>query len=240
MPPESEFSNLFHQISKKSRGNIPQDYSQWPAEWTTIRYKSYPRFPKIVLDKTDPSINLAKALRERKSSRDFAQRSIGKAQLSTLLEYSCGKKQEGEPYRVHPSAGARYPLECYPIVFLSNPSLPAGLYHYNVDDHALDVLMPQNFKADQIDRFFTYPWAKNASMALVITAIFSRTTQKYGDRGYRNALIEAGHMGQNLYLVGVSLGLKCTAIAGTRDENIESFLDIDGVTESLVYALLFD
>ncbi|OGJ54835.1 hypothetical protein A2880_02980 [Candidatus Peribacteria bacterium RIFCSPHIGHO2_01_FULL_49_38] len=77
-------------------------------------------------------------------------------------------------------------------------------------------------------------------MAVIITAVFSRTINKYGDRGYRNILIEAGHVGQNLYLVSESLGLKCTAIAGTKDEEIERFLDIDGVTESVVYALLFD
>ena len=240
MPQGSEFSALFHQISKKSRGKIPHDSAKWPAEWTTIQYKSYPRFPKIALDKQTLTVHLSDVLQKRGSSRDFTGRSITKEQVSTLLQYACGIRNENETYRVHPSAGARYPLEYYPVVFAGNASLPAGLYHYNIEGHSLDVLSPQEPTKDQLADWFTYPWAKDASMAVIITAVFSRTINKYGDRGYRNILIEAGHVGQNLYLVAESLGLQCTAIAGTKDEEIERFLDVDGVTESLVYALLFD
>ena len=72
-----------------------------------------------------------------------------------------------------------------------------------------------------------------------MTAVFSRTQNKYGERGYRYVLLEAGHVGQNLALAAEALGLRCAPLAGTRDETIETLLDIDGVTESLVYTLVF-
>ena len=50
-------------------------------------------------------------------------------------------------------------------------------------------------------------------------------------------LQESGHIGQNIYLVSEALGLKCCALAGTKDENLEKLIDIDGITESVVYAL---
>jgi len=54
---------------------------------------------------------------------------------------------------------------------------------------------------------------------------------------YRYILQEAGHIGQDAYLVSEALGMKCCALGGTRDENLEKLIDIDGVTESVVYAL---
>ena len=62
-----------------------------------------------------------------------------------------------------------------------------------------------------------------------------RCCDKYGKLGYRYILLEAGHIGQNMYLVSEALGLKCCALGGTRDENLEKLIDIDGVTEAVVY-----
>ena len=74
-------------------------------------------------------------------------------------------------------------------------------------------------------------------MAIIMTAVFDRSQMKYGERGYRYMLIEAGHVGQNFCLTAEALGLKCSALGGTHDEPIERLLDIDGVTESVMYAL---
>ena len=60
---------------------------------------------------------------------------------------------------------------------------------------------------------------------------------KYGDRGYRHVLAEAGHLAQNLYLISSALGLSCCAMGGYYDEEINNLLDIDGVGESIVYIL---
>ena len=73
---------------------------------------------------------------------------------------------------------------------------------------------------------------------LAITGVFDRTQVKYGERGYRYALLEAGHVGQNVYLATQALGLGCCGLAGTRDLAIEELLGIDGVTESLLYTLV--
>ena len=63
---------------------------------------------------------------------------------------------------------------------------------------------------------------------------------KYGERGYRFILQESGHIAQNVYLLCEALGLKCCALGGFRisDEQIEKFLGIDGLTESIVYTLV--
>ena len=70
-----------------------------------------------------------------------------------------------------------------------------------------------------------------------MTAVFQRTQMKYAERGYRYVLLEAGHIGQNICLVANAVGLASCPIVGTYDAALERLIDIDGVTESVVYAL---
>ncbi len=74
---------------------------------------------------------------------------------------------------------------------------------------------------------------------MFMTSLFERNFRKYGERGYRHILLEAGHVGQNIYLTSISVGIPVRAIAGTRDAEIENLLGIDGQTESLVNTIIF-
>ena len=119
----------------------------------------------------------------------------------------------------------------------SSNDLESGLYHYNADAHQLDVVWKREFSNEDIASLFTYKWVQDAALVLIMTAVFWRTQNKYGERGYRYILLEAGHIGQNIYLASEALTLKCCALAGTKDEQVEKLLDIDGTTESLIYAI---
>lgn len=251
------FSELFHQSSKdhsKNHPPIPLDDKDWPEEWKTTYYKSYLRLPKINLTSEQPKADFFELIKKRESRRDFSRGAVTKRELSILLKYSCGNTGDmgnGRYHRAQASGGARFPIEIYPIIFRSAQArtdadatqtdaeniLKAGLYHYNVKDHALDVLWDRSFSDENIGQIFTYPWVKNASVGIVMTAVFWRNQNKYGERGYRYILLEAGHVGQNIYLTSEALGLKCCALGGTYDENMEKLIDIDGVTESVVYTL---
>ncbi len=240
------FSKIFQQSSKdhlKGHPPIPLDDKDWPDEWKMTYYKSYPRLPKIDLPDEPFKADFFDLIKKRQSRRDFTRTPITKRELSLLLKYSCGNVGllEGDRHRrAQPSGGARFPIEVYPIFFRSDSSadgLKAGLYHYNVKDHSLDFLWDKEFSDEDIDKIFTYPWVKNAAVAVVMTSVFWRNQNKYGERGYRYILQESGHIGQNIYLVCEALGLKCCALGGTRDENLEKLIDIDGITESIVYGL---
>jgi len=238
-----DFSELFHQFSKDhSRGHAPidSDPNNWPQEWHTTYYKTYPRFPKIKLKECSPSGDFFQLVMKRESRRDFKQAPFSNEDLSILLKFSCGltgKTQNGRSRRAQPSGGARFPLEVYPLVLTPGSDLAAGVYHYNVKEHSLDVLDKREISNEEIGKLFTYPWVKNASLVLLVTAMFWRNKNKYGERGYRYILLEAGHIGQNIYLAAEALGLQCCALGGTRDILLEKLLDIDGTTESPVYAL---
>ena len=126
----------------------------------------------------------------------------------------------------------------YPIVFAGNDDVPSGAYHYNIKDHTLETLSQRPFGQEDVAELFTYKWALDASFAIVMTATFYRNQMKYGERGYRYILLEAGHIGQNIYLSSQAVGLRCCSIVGSCDKNIEKLLDIDGITESVIYSVM--
>jgi len=107
-----------------------------------------------------------------------------------------------------------------------------------VKAHALDVLWERAFSADDIGTMFTYPWAQDASLALIFTGVFRRNQMKYGERGYRQILLEAGAIVQNVYLVSTALQMRCCAIDGVNESAIEKLLDIDGFSESAVCSMV--
>ncbi|MDH7494238.1 MAG: SagB/ThcOx family dehydrogenase, partial [Candidatus Saccharicenans sp.] len=76
-----------------------------------------------------------------------------------------------------------------------------------------------------------------ASLVLVLTAVFERTTWKYGARGFRYIYLDAGHIAQNAALAAVSLGLGSCPVAAFFDDEINSLLGVNPARESAIYLL---
>ena len=63
-------------------------------------------------------------------------------------------------------------------------------------------------------------WMALAPSSLVITAEYDRITNKYGTRGVRYAMIEAGHVGQNIFLQAEALGLGAGIVGAFDDKDV--------------------
>lgn len=239
---------MFHHYSKDDtqRGEVNPGlaYDLWPDSWNTVHYKAYSTCKKIILHKIDSSTlvgekNFFSLIKNRKSKREYSEKPVTIEEISLLLHYGCGVIEDSDSVykRAHPSAGGNYPIEIYLYVNKSGGDIPTGIYHYNINDHTLDLLKEKENTKDFLAKNFTYDWIRNASVCIIFTAVFDRTTQKYGERGYRYILIEVGHISQNIYLLCEHLGLSCTGLGGTKDIEIEKTLDIDGVHESVIYGM---
>ncbi len=214
--------------------------AEWPAEWKHIYFKSYPRLKNVKLDNKKSENPLLKVIKTRRSERQMSSYKISSREISDLLLFSAGivTKQDdrdnwSQSRRVYPSAGARYPLELYPIILNAN-DIKNGLYHYNVKNHSLEELIEGNYQ-DFIGQITGQEWVSKASLVLVITVVANRSVIKYRERAYRYFFFEAGHLAQNLYLLSARLNLRCCAIGGFIDKEINDFLDIDSNNEFAVY-----
>lgn len=108
--------------------------------------------------------------------------------------------------RCSPSGGALYPLDVYCVVQHALDVEP-GVHSYDPAAHALQLLQPGLLAEELAAATFLGDTVQRASVLVLLAANFSRTKFKYGERGYRFALLEAGHVTQNLLLSAESLGL---------------------------------
>jgi SagB-type dehydrogenase family enzyme len=141
------------------------------------------------------------------------------------------------PMKTSPSGGARHELEGY-VVALEVNGVPPGLYHYNAESHALELLSTDVNRA-MLERL-TYGISMPPASAFmcVVTAVFPRTMYKYQHPGnYRVTLLGAGHLGQTFALAATALGLGAWQTIMFRDSELERVLGIDGYTEGALYLL---
>ena len=135
-----------------------------------------------------------------------------------------------------PSGGALYPLEVY-VAALRVGGLAPGLYHFDPLRVGLETVRSPVDPAE-VAALSTYPQIVSGSAALfLVAAVFGRTRFKYGLRAYRFALLEAGHLAQNVLLAATGLELAAVPIGGFYDRRTDEFMGLDGVNEATVYTL---
>lgn len=187
--------------------------------------------------------HLGRLIRQRYSCRAFENRFMPAATLGTLLWSANGLTRRGElpggtvcMNRGIPSAGGLYPLELF--AWLQRvESIPDGLYHYGVWDHALEPVSERASVKNFEEALVCYPFVREANAVLFIAAIFLRTQHKYGPRGYRYILLEAGHAAQNICLAATEAGLASLCIGGYWDRKVNPLLKLEPTRAGVVYVL---
>lgn len=186
------------------------------------------------------SARLADVLRTRRSRRTYGDGAITVGELATLLVAAYGVTGAipgtAQELRSAPSGGALYPLELY-VVVQRVEGVERGLYHYDPLRHGLERLGDTG-SDDSSGELTPYPALLADSAAFVaVTAVLWRSRFKYGQRAYRFALLEAGHVAQSLLLAAEALGLAATPVGGFYDTRVDELLGIDGLTEVALYLL---
>ncbi|MEN6338436.1 MAG: SagB/ThcOx family dehydrogenase [Phycisphaerales bacterium] len=201
-------------------------------------YKSYPDSEKAPLPmfEPDPLMTLDQILSDRKSVRRYQVKPLSLGQLSYLLWASNGiqRSEDGREFRTAPSAGALYPIETY-VVANDVSDLERGVYHYGLRSHELERIQAGDLRESVAAAALGQTTCAKAPVVFAWTAIFARTTCKYGQRSYRYIYLDAGHIAENLALAAVSLGLGSCQIGALYDDEVNKLLGVDGVEESIVY-----
>src|SRR5262249_43274078 len=149
------------------------------------------------------------------SIRSFAEGLLPLETLGRILHASYGVRgrARGAFERPCPSAGGLYPLEIYAATHVVE-GLEDGIHHYDARAHELELVRPGRVHRLLVDLTLGQDMVEHANVVFVITAVRERSTYKYGQRGYRYVLLDAGHLGQTLYLVATALGMGPVGIGG--------------------------
>ncbi|MFN3622085.1 MAG: SagB/ThcOx family dehydrogenase, partial [Nitrososphaerales archaeon] len=105
-------------------------------------------------------------------------------------------------------------------------SVPAGIYLYLRDEHALKMRREGNYLKELSLAAVNQPWVEEACFNIVL---FANLRQ---DFSLREGVVElphlcAGILGEKVYLVAVGLGLGCVVIGAFYEDRVKSILEVD-------------
>ena len=184
---------------------------------------------KVVVDlappRTDSEVSLEQTLKRRRSVRDFTAEPLELSEVGQLLWSAQGISCPEREKRTAPSAGATYPLETYLLAHRVK-GLEAGVYRYNPKEHILERVLTDPTEQKLSKAALGQEFIDRAPINFVFTAIYDRTTDRYGQRGERYVHMEAGHATQNAYLQGVSLGLGSVVVGAFDERTVTEILNI--------------
>lgn len=180
--------------------------------------------------------SLKEIMGRRRSRRELLREPISLQELSQLLWATQGITARQGPYafRTSPSAGALYPIDTYPIVNHVE-GLKAGIYRLGPLEWELELIKEGDFSWEIGRACLQQEMAAQASVVVAWVAVVERSRWKYRERAYRYIYLDAGHIGQNLYLAATALGLGCCTIGAFSDEDVDNLLGVDGQRETTVY-----
>jgi SagB-type dehydrogenase family enzyme len=180
--------------------------------------------------------SLEDILQYRRSCRRYGDKPLSLDDLAMLLWASQGISGRTGSFffRTAPSAGALYPVETY-LSIQNVETVPPGLYHFQPADFTLELLQEgpagKKVAAAALDQNFM----AKAGTVFIWSAVFRRNLSKYGHRGLRYVMMDAGHICQNLLLASEGLRLGACPVAAFYDNEMNGLLSLDGVEESVIY-----
>lgn len=112
--------------------------------------------------------------------------------------------------------------------------LPGGVYAWHADEEAAQVMTKEDVRRASAHACLDQEWLKHALFHVVFCVSWKNALDACGPRGYRSALLDAGRLGQRLYLASTALGLGCCGIGAYYDEELRSLFHL-GSGHDVVY-----
>jgi SagB-type dehydrogenase family enzyme len=179
---------------------------------------------KLPEPKYDSSTLIEKVLLNRRSVRSYKDEPLALKEVSQLLWAAQGIT-DPRGFRTAPSAGVLYPLEVY-VVIGNVHDLPKGIYKYTPNTHELMRILKGDKRTELCRAALDQEPVKYAPIVIIFSAVYKRTTVKYGERGIRYVHIEVGHAAQNVFLQAISLNLGAVVIGAFYDEEVKKILNM--------------
>lgn len=234
MPDEETFFDKFWQASSLDKFNVQQfaaQLSNYDSDNKELLLE-YPTSPAI-LPKTNSRLN--KIAAQRKSDRSFSGEQFSKKELGLLLSSFYG--WNGLEHRGFPSAGATYATEIYGVAFRVK-EYNGKIFYYDPEKHGITVTGDAP-TWEEASTSLNMSITGTPSLLLVFVIFPERALAKYGERGGRFALLEAGAAMQQLSLqVAESSNMKGVVVGGMLDEVWKSFLNIGGTEAKIALGYL--
>jgi len=229
-----EASRLYPALAQRQAAGIARlAASEGLREISTTPLRVNAHLPSLALDLPAPEpSSLWEAIDRRSSAAPTAGPALRSETLALLLRAAYGTVGSG--HRAVPSGGALYPLELFALTRRVE-GISSAVWHLDPLAMRLERIGPPA----AFESLVPAPeLVEHAAALLFVAATFWRTRFKYGLRGYRFALLEAGHVAQNVALAAAASGVSALPLGGFYDALVDAELGLDGVDQSVLYGIV--
>lgn len=185
-------------------------------------FKSEVTLPKPTLTSTT---SIEKALQTRRSARAYTKEKVKLGDLSQMLWAGQGITVPGTEKRTAPSARESYPMTLY-VVAKRVDGLEPGLYEYLPKTHTLGLLSAGDMDP-KLKESGVQAGAQEAPVVVLVSAAIGNYQAKTKSTTTTATYLEAGHIGQNMYLQAVSLKMGMVVMAGFDSKKVVTALGMD-------------
>ncbi len=213
-----------------------------PELWTTYSGRQKIAMPPPAPDPAEP---FEQVLLRRRSNKQWRGKGVTLPVLSAIL-----KDANHQSYRVRAEAEAQLDtnpaallnssftaLESYVVAF-NVDELAAGLYHYDLKDHALTLLREGDLSDEYVRACIGQSRPRGAAFAIMLSIVWPRFMYRYRHpRAYRTLLTNVSELAHKYILLGTSFELSSFLTPAFEDNLAEAFLGVDGRTESPIYTV---
>jgi SagB-type dehydrogenase family enzyme len=164
-----------------------------------------------------PQDRIEEVIVRRGSTREFSRESISFVQLSTMLD----RATCGVPADFLGSAGES--LNDIYLIVNAVDDLPPGAYVFHRDKPAVELLKEGDFRDEAGYLGLGQEIPADCSVNVYLLADLNRALERFGNRGYRAAQLEAGITGGKLYLAAYAQRLGASGLTFFDDDVTEFF-----------------
>jgi SagB-type dehydrogenase family enzyme len=169
-------------------------------------------------------------IQRRGSTRQFSRESISVRQLSTLLD----RATRGVP--VDFLRPEERPLNDLYLIVHAVEDVAPGSYVFHRDSQALELLKEGDFRREAGSLGLGQDIPADCSVDLFFLTDLDRVLQRWGNRGYRAAQLEASIMGGKLYLAAYAQGLGASGLT-FFDDDVTEFFSPHAAGKSVMFLL---
>ncbi len=101
-------------------------------------------------------------------------------------------------------------------------------FRYLPEGHAIAQIGDEDLREALASAALDQRHVAEAAAVIVVTAVFERTEERYGERAERYVELEAGHAAQNILLQAVTLELGAVPVGAFRDDEVRDVLGLPG------------
>ena len=175
-----------------------------------------------------PKDSIEDVITRRGSTREFARESVTFAELSTLLDRATrgvltdflGPEEE--------------PLNDLYLIVHAVEGLLAGAYVYRRQQRSLELLKEGDFRRDAGHLGLGQEIPADCSVNIYFLADLNRDLDRFGNRGYRAAQLEAAIMGGKIYLGAYAQHLGASGLT-FFDDDVTEFFSPDAAGKSVMF-----